>query len=184
MTSPTFEPAPGRSCAGCTMCCKIFGIPELSKPRHQWCVHCSIGVGCKIYDQRPKSCREFFCGYLVDERVPEHWKPSKSRMVLTSEDNGRRLVIDVDPGRLDAWKKAPYYAEIKKMAVAAVRNRGQVILWQGKNAIAILPDREKHLGPISAGQIIVTTERDGPGGGDLDVEVIDADDPRAATLGA
>ncbi|HEY7608991.1 MAG TPA: hypothetical protein VIF14_07145 [Alphaproteobacteria bacterium] len=170
--------APGRSCAGCTMCCRIFGIPELEKPRHQWCSHCDIGVGCKIYDQRPASCREFVCGYLVDGGVPEHWKPSKSRMVLTSEDNGRRLVIHVDTSRPDAWRKAPFHAEIKRMAVAAARSRGQVIVWQGKNAIAVLPDREKFLGPVAPGQIIVTTESDVPGGGDLDVEVVDA---RAAT---
>jgi hypothetical protein len=156
------------------MCCRIFGIPELGKPRHRWCSHCDIGIGCKIYDQRPASCREFVCGYLVDAGVPEHWKPSKSRMVLTSEDNGRRLVIHVDTSRPDAWRKAPFYAEIKRMAAAAMRNRGQVIVWQGENAIAVLPDREKFLGPIAPGQIIVTTESDVPGGGDLDVEVVDA----------
>ncbi len=172
MTAP---PAPGRSCEGCTMCCKIFGIPELAKPKHEWCAHCAIGSGCKIYETRPQSCRDFVCGWLVDASVPEHWKPSKSRMVLTSEDDGRRLVINVDTGRLDAWRKEPYYGEIKKLAANVARNRGQLILWQGRNAIAILPGREKHLGPIAPGQIIVTTERDGPGGGDLDVEVMDAD---------
>ena len=177
MTPPQAS-APGRSCAGCTMCCRIFGIPELQKPRHQWCSHCEIGVGCKIYDERPASCREFVCGYLVDGGVPEHWKPSKSRMVLTSEDSGRRLVIHVDTSRPDAWKKAPYYAEIKRLAATAARNRRQVIVWQGENAIAVLPDREKFLGPIGPGQIIVTTESDVPGGGDLDVEVMDAGDAR------
>jgi hypothetical protein len=172
MTTP--EPAPGRSCTGCTLCCKIFGIPELAKPRHQWCGHCAIGTGCKIYGTRPQSCREFVCGYLVDASVPEHWKPAKSRMVLTSEDDGRRLVIHVDTGRLDAWRKPPYYAEIKRMAAAMARIRGQLIVWQGPNAIAILPDHDKPLGPVPAGKIIVTTERDGPGGGELDVEVMDA----------
>jgi hypothetical protein len=68
------------------------------------------------------------------------------------------------------------------MAAAIARNRGQLILWQGRNAIAILPDREKFLGPIGEGQVIVTTEADVPGGGNLDVEVIDADDPALAGL--
>ena len=179
MTAPP-EPAPGRTCDGCTMCCKIFGIPELDKPRHEWCGHCEIGKGCKIYEARPQSCRDFVCGWLVDASVPEHWKPSKSRMVLTTEDDGRRLVINVDTGRLDAWKKAPYYAEIKRMAAAIARSRGQLILWQGRNAIAILPDRDKPLGPIAPGQIIVTTERDGPGGGELDVEVMSVEELAAA----
>ena len=178
----THEIVPGRSCEGCTMCCKLFGIPELAKPRHEWCGHCDVGKGCRAYETRPKSCRDFVCGYLVDAQVPEHWKPSKSRMVLTSENGGRRLVIHVDTGRIDAWKKAPFYSEIKNLAVQAARLRNQIILWQGREAIAILPDREKRLGPIGDGQIIVTTERDGPGGGDLDVVVVDADDPLVQTL--
>jgi hypothetical protein len=174
------SPPPVRSCEGCTLCCKIFGIPELAKPRHEWCGHCEIGKGCRIYETRPPSCREFECGWLIDASVPEHWKPAKSRMVLTTEDGGRRLVINVDTGRLDAWKKAPYYAEIKRMAAAMAQRRGQVIVWQGRNAIAILPDRDKPLGPIAPGQIIVTTERDGPGGGEIDVEVMSPEELAAA----
>lgn len=161
------------------MCCKLFGIPELAKPRHEWCSHCDVGKGCRKYEERPQSCRDFVCGYLVDPQVPEHWKPSKSRMVLTSENGGHRLVIHVDTGRLDAWRKAPYYAEIKHIAAQAARLKNQVILWQGREAYAILPDRDKRLGAIRDGQIIVTTERDGPGGGDLDVVVVEPDDPLA-----
>lgn len=180
MSTEPPPPAPGRSCEGCTLCCKIFGIPELEKPRHEWCAHCEIGKGCRIYETRPASCREFVCGWLIDGTVPEHWRPAKSRMVLTTEDGGRRLVINVDAGRLDAWKKPPYYAEIKRMAAAMAQSRGQVIVWQGRNAIAVLPDRDKPLGPIAPGQIIVTTERDGPGGGDIDVEVMTAEELAAA----
>jgi hypothetical protein len=180
MTLPEAAPAPGRSCDGCTMCCKIFGIPELAKPRHKWCAQCEIGVGCRIYADRPPSCREFVCGWLIDPAVPEHWKPTRARMVLTTEDDGRRLVIHLDAGRPDAWRKPPYYAEIKHLAREAARGGRQLILWQGPNAIAILPDREKFLGPVAPGQIIVTTERDRPGGGELDVEVMNADDPALA----
>jgi hypothetical protein len=39
----------GRSCAGCTMCCKLLSVEPLNKPRQQWCSHCDIGVGCEIY---------------------------------------------------------------------------------------------------------------------------------------
>ena len=180
MSAEPPPPASGRSCEGCTLCCKIFGIPELEKPRHAWCAHCEIGKGCRIYETRPASCREFVCGWLIDGTVPEHWRPAKSRMVLTTEDGGRRLVINVDAGRLDAWKKPPYYAEIKRMAAAMAQSRGQVIVWQGRNAIAVLPGRDKPLGPIAPGQIIVTTERDGPGGGDIDVEVMTAEELAAA----
>ena len=180
MTDGLPQIVPGRSCAGCTMCCKLQRIDELSKPRHEWCRHCDIGKGCKIYDDRPQTCRAFYCGYLLNEWLGLHWQPAKSRMMITAE--GNRLVIHVDPGRLDAWRKEPFYSEIKRWSVAAARNRGQVVLWQGKDLIAILPDREKHLGPVRDGQVIVTTETREPGGTVLDVRIVDADDPVAAKL--
>lgn len=174
----TPTPVPGRSCAGCTLCCKIFAIPELPKPRHEWCAHCEIGQGCKIYDARPQTCRDFFCGYLLMPNLPEHWKPKHSRMVLTWESHANRMVVNVDGGRPDAWKKAPYYAEIKKWALQAVQNRGQLLVWQGKDAVAVLPDRDVFLGPLRQGQAVVVLGQPGPGGTGLSVEV--RDDAEAA----
>ena len=180
MSDTAVELVPGRSCQDCTLCCKVLRIDELAKPRHAWCPHCAIGKGCKIYDVRPETCRAFYCGWLINDWLGEHWRPSKSRMIITAE--GARLVIHVDPGRLDAWRKEPYYSEIRKWAAAAARNRGQVILWQGKDPIAILPGREKHLGPLRDGQFIVTTETQGPQGPVLDARIVDADDPLAVGL--
>jgi hypothetical protein len=172
---PPLTPVPGRSCDGCTLCCKIFAIPELAKPRHEWCKHCDVGKGCKVYETRPHTCRDFFCGYLLMPDLPEHWKPSRSRMVLTWESDANRMVINVDGGRPDAWKKEPYYAQIKKWAVAAVRSRGQILLWQGKEAFAILPNRDVFLGPLRTGQGIAIVERRGPGGAiELDAIVVEA----------
>jgi len=171
---------PGRSCDGCTMCCKIFAIPELPKPRHEWCTHCDIGKGCKIYATRPQTCRDFYCGYLLMAKLPEHWKPSRSRMVLTWESHANRMVVNVDCGRPDAWRKEPYYAEIKKWAAAAVRNRGQLLVWQGKDAVVVLPDRDVFVGPLRAGQAVVIRGVPAPGGAGLDVEIVQ---DRAAPLG-
>lgn len=182
--APQLELVPGRSCEGCTLCCKIFAIPELPKPRHEWCRHCDVGRGCRIYDARPQTCRDFYCGYLLMPNLPEHWKPSRSRMVLTWESHANRMVINVDGGRPDAWKKEPYYTQIKKWAAAAIRNRGQLLLWQGKDAIAILPDRDKFLGPLRAGQAIVIVEKRGPGGIELDAEVVEAGEASQPGAGA
>lgn len=177
MSDTAVELVPGRSCQDCTLCCKLLRIDELAKPRHEWCAHCAIGKGCNIYEERPAPCRAFYCGWLINDWLGAHWQPARSRMMITAE--GARLVIHVDPGRLDAWRKEPFYSEIKKWAAAAARRRGQVILWQGKEPIAILPDREKRLGPIRDGQFIVTTETRGPSGPVLDVVVVDADHPLA-----
>ena len=46
------------------MCCKLPRIPVLDKPAGEWCRHCTPGVGCNIYDERPQMCREFFCQWI------------------------------------------------------------------------------------------------------------------------
>ncbi len=169
--------AKGRSCDGCTLCCKLLSVQELDKPQVEWCVHCDIGVGCKIYQQRPTQCRTFYCGYLLNGDFGEHWKPSRSRMVISFELDINRVAIHVDPGRVGAWRKEPYYSEIKHWAVTGAKTRGQVIVWQGRDAIAVMPDRDKFLGPVREDQFIVTSRKRGPKGIELDVMVVDKDDP-------
>lgn len=43
----------GRSCAGCTLCCKLLAVEALAKPRAKWCPHCDSKQGCTIYETRP-----------------------------------------------------------------------------------------------------------------------------------
>lgn len=169
--------AKGRSCDGCTLCCKLLSIEELSKPRLKWCEHCDVRKGCKIYDRRPPECKNFYCNYLLDDRIEENWNPLKSKMVLAYESHANRIAIHVDPYRGDAWRKEPFYSQIKEWAIAASENQGQVIVWQGNNVIAVLPDREKDLGSVRQDQFIITAEKAGPSGPEFDVMVIDNDDP-------
>jgi hypothetical protein len=79
--------APGRSCEGCTTCCKLLSIDELKKPAQTWCQHCEIGVGCKIYSERPDDCRTFYCGWVLDGAIGDEWDPRRSKMVIKFEDN-------------------------------------------------------------------------------------------------
>tara|TARA_R100000426_G_scaffold7639_2_gene9229 strand:- start:938 stop:1432 length:495 start_codon:yes stop_codon:yes gene_type:complete len=55
-----------RNCSDCNMCCKLPEINyfEKKKKSHKWCENCEIGVGCKIYEKRPKGCRDFTCAYI------------------------------------------------------------------------------------------------------------------------
>jgi hypothetical protein len=57
-----------------------------------------------------------------------------------------------------------------------------VIVWQGRKAIAVLPDRDKDLGEVRADQYIVTTEIMGRDGVTLDVVALDGGDPRFLSL--
>jgi len=95
-------------CGKCTMCCKLMGVVELDKPKHTQCNHCQIGVGCKIYNDRPISCREFKCIWLqtqaTNKSLPLQMRPDKSKVVLHTTPDEKALVAKVDPNYPDAWK--------------------------------------------------------------------------------
>jgi hypothetical protein len=110
VAAPT-EPLPGRSCGGCTLCCKVLGVPALEKPRGTWCLHCERGVGCRIYESRPGECRSFLCGWLVSDRFGPEWKPERSKIVITVTRDGNGFEFQCDPGFPQAWRKEPYYSQ-------------------------------------------------------------------------
>jgi hypothetical protein len=175
----------GRGCKDCTLCCKLLGIAALEKPRATWCTHCDVKAGCKIHGAHPAECKDFYCGYLTNAALDERWAPTRSKMVLAYDEvHAPRLSVHVDPARPDAWRKEPYYSQIKRWAVAAAAQRGQVIVWQGRSTIAVLPDRDKDLGEVRPDQFIITSTRQGPQDTTLDVFVVDGDDPAAQALRA
>lgn len=71
-----------RQCGDCTLCCKILGVAELNKKAREYCPHCEINQGCKIYQTRPKECSDFQCLWLLGE-IPEDLKPNKTGVMLT-----------------------------------------------------------------------------------------------------
>ena len=54
---------PIRECGPCTACCTVMGVPELGKGLHETCEHLGP-TGCRIYVDRPASCRTFSCQWL------------------------------------------------------------------------------------------------------------------------
>lgn len=65
-----------RQCGSCTLCCKLLPVsegntkssrhlPVFEKPANTRCQHQRHGVGCKIYDRRPMSCRVWTCQWLA-----------------------------------------------------------------------------------------------------------------------
>ena len=132
--------APSRTCGDCSLCCKIMGVKQIDKPRNVWCRHCDVGVGCRIYEERPQTCRDYDCRYLIDPRLPEAWRPTTAKMVVNKDPT--RVVIQVDPHRPDAWRREPYYSTIKQWARAA-RPGWPVFVCIGERTIAVYPDREK-----------------------------------------
>jgi hypothetical protein len=91
-----------RECGTCTACCRLMGVEEFDKPDGQWCQHCAIGAGCRIYEDRPPSCRNWSCMWRQFPNLlpQEELRPDRCGFVIyaTRDDQGVLLVIIVDYG--------------------------------------------------------------------------------------
>jgi hypothetical protein len=143
--APAYALVPGRSCEGCTACCKLTAVQALNKPPSVWCEHCDKGVGCNIYETRPDECRVFYCGWVTNPVISEAWRPEKSKMVIIFAT--KRIAIYVDKDRRDAWRKAPYITDIRNWAAQAVSQNADVIVYEGLERIRVYPNGEQRLGP-------------------------------------
>jgi hypothetical protein len=148
-----------RECGSCTLCCKVMGIDALAKPRGRWCPHCKPGRGCSIYDSRPGECRTFACLWLMQTFLDEDWKPDRSKLVLYTEHDANRLVVQVDTGTAQAWRREPYFSQIKAWAEAGMASKRQVLVIVGELATLVLPDREVALGRLAEGDVIMVHPR-------------------------
>lgn len=103
-------------CNGCTMCCKVMGVPELKKMPTEWCKYCMVGHGCSIYSSRPPSCVEFKCLYRMASKLSLELRPDKCKVVIAPTTNPNVISANVDPGYPDAWQKEPIYSVLKNIA--------------------------------------------------------------------
>jgi hypothetical protein len=120
------QPASGKSCGSCTECCRIVGVTELSKPAGASCVHCASGVGCRIYVDRPQSCRTFMCDWLVQPQLGPELKPDRCHVVLMHMPQHRGLVAGCDLEHPDAWR-APAVINLLRRLAATVPPDWRVI---------------------------------------------------------
>lgn len=155
MNSPI---APGRECGTCTLCCKVYDVPAVGATAGNWCPNCSAGRGCKIYQSRPQQCRDFLCLWMTQDFLGPDWKPEKARFVLTMDAVTRWLFVQADPGAAQAWRKEPYFTQLKRWAAAGNR---PVIVFVRKSAIALTASGEAPLGEIGADERLVLRDRAG-----------------------
>jgi len=167
------------------MCCKLLYVQEIAKPANVLCSHCSEGGGCRIYQARPLECRLFYCDYLRNPQLSEQWRPSKSGIVVSVTDGGRRIAAMVDPERADAWRREPFYSTLKRWSREAVQRparTGQVIVTIGTQSIVILPDRDVDVGTLDNDHLVITEAKNGPEGVTFDAYKISRSDPRAVSI--
>jgi hypothetical protein len=95
----------------------MMAVPELYKPAWSLCHNCALGVGCKIYPDRPQSCRDFLCGWLMSAQMGPDLKPDKCHIVFFQPDS-RTMVANCDPDWPDAWRAPNVIAFLHALARA------------------------------------------------------------------
>jgi hypothetical protein len=166
------QPAPGRACGACTLCCKVYDVPALAKPAGRWCGHCKPGRGCGIHATRPDHCRSFHCLWMTADWLGPEWKPERSKIVLSIDPATRFLFAQVDPGHAAAWRREPYYGQLKRWAAASGPQGRHVVVFVNKHATVVLADRDVALGAFEPGDRLVA--RTAPDGAVIAVEKVRA----------
>jgi hypothetical protein len=164
MTFTPYGAAPGRECGACTMCCKVYTFPEIGKPAGVWCRYCTPGKGCKIHDNVPDPCRQFFCLWMTDGTMPAEWRPDRARFVLTVYPGNGFVYGQVDPGSPGAWRRAPYYDALRSMAKRLADERRLLVMFVGDEATLLTPDEAVPLGRMTPEDDFKIEQISGPTG--------------------
>jgi hypothetical protein len=175
---------PGRNCGDCSLCCKLIRVDTFAKEPGIWCTHCAPGSGgCRIYDSRPAECRDFHCAWLASPALGEEWRPSRCKLVLRVEADGRMIAVHVDPKDPTAWRREPYFRTLKQLAVRGADSNQQVIVYIRNRVIAIFPNKVVEVGTMNPGDHLVVREVHGPTGRDWVVFIEAAGQPTAQRQG-
>ena len=140
------SPTSGKQCGDCSLCCKTMVIPELKKPKDVWCPNFARGLGCSIYADRPPSCRDFSCHWLIDPGMGPEWKPNKCKMVLASRQDA--LAVHVDPSADRPWRQEPFFSQLKEKSARNIDRGAMVLVIEHGRTTIILPDRGVELGVL------------------------------------
>ena len=88
-------------------------------------------------------------------RLGPEWRPDVAKFVMYTEMEGRRLVLAPDTGAPTSWRRSPYLEQIKRWATLGASNNNQVLVFAGRRATAVLPDRDQDLGIVEVGDRII-----------------------------
>jgi hypothetical protein len=85
----------------------------------------------------------------MDLLGPE-WRPTTAKNVHFAGDVGA-YAVHVDPGSPTAWRREPYYSQLKAWARVRADRGTQIVVYIKSKAIAILPNKEVDLGTYNVG---------------------------------
>lgn len=135
-----------RSCGECSLCCKLLPIEALKKPADVRCRYVARGVGCVIHASRPDACSDFQCLWTFAAVLGEQWRPDRCGFVMRPGPSNE-VVIDVDPVDPFAWRREPFYGQIKAWSRRAAPPHRMVMVRASGQLAVVFPEGEVDLGP-------------------------------------
>jgi len=94
---------------------------------------------------------------MIERGLGLEWKPERAKLAMVKTEGGRRLTALVDPGFPSAWRRSPYYENLKAWAADANRRLPELYLVDvliGQRSIVILPDRDVELGVLAHDEVL------------------------------
>jgi hypothetical protein len=136
-----------KSCGDCSLCCKLLGIAELGKVPGVWCNHVADRRRCGIYADRPPSCRAYQCIWTLAAPLDERWRPDRAGFVLSTGRVDGEILVMVDQETPDAWRREPFYSQIKRMSDVFKGGAPRVLVQTRGRVIVVFPEVDIDLGP-------------------------------------
>ncbi len=116
----------GRTCGSCNVCCVALTIddPDLQKLQGIRCRNARPDNSCAIYQNRPQTCRTFYCGWRLLKWIREPLRPDRSGVLvrqhnIVSKETGTHQEGVIFTLLTGAALKADGLAESVAAAVAA-----------------------------------------------------------------
>jgi hypothetical protein len=78
-------------------------IVEMNSKEYSYCEKCDPGVGCSIWEKRPDVCRNTNCVWVVEEQIPNTFRPDKVGVMFERPSKCNVYIGHVDPDRVDVW---------------------------------------------------------------------------------
>ncbi|KAF0232207.1 MAG: hypothetical protein FD175_29 [Beijerinckiaceae bacterium] len=160
-------PVESKPCGSCSLCCKLFDIDWLDKPKPagKWCHNCTPGKGCAIWQSVPARCADYYCVWRLDPELPAEWRPDRARFVLTHAHVDAPLAVLLDPGAPDAHRREPYKSLLARTARQILEGRGStIVVFNGQHRTLLFPDCEIAIPDGVALHDIRIEGRNGPNG--------------------
>jgi hypothetical protein len=138
-------PAQTKACGSCSLCCKLFDVDWLDRPKPAgaWCHHCTPGRGCAIWQSLPQRCGDYFCVWRLDPDLGPEWKPERAKFILTHAHQDAPLAVVLDPAMPDAHRREPYLSALRRTARQHLEGRGStIVIFAGVRRTLLFPDGE------------------------------------------